>query len=129
MRAKSTWVFVFFLLSSLVVAVALNYAASDMFSWFQINNTAVLGDSFRLSTLVAVGLALLLGVFFGVFSSKSRNYVEQCVAEFNKVAWPEWKETKLATFTVVVVSLVASVILGVFDSFFSWWTNNNLFIW
>lgn len=129
MRAKGTWVFIFFLFCSLVVAVALNYAARDVFSWLQINNAAILGDSFRLSTLIAGSIALVLGVFFGVFYPKSRHYVEQCVIEFNKVAWPEWKETKLATFTVVVVSLIASVILGVFDSFFSWWTNNNLFIW
>ena len=129
MRAKGTWVLLFFLLSSLIVAVAFNYAARDIFSWLQIDNKALLGDSFRLSTLIAGGLALVLGVFFGVFYSKSRNYIEQCVVEFNRVAWSEWRETKVATFTVVMVSLIASVILGVFDSFFSWWTSHNLFIW
>ncbi len=129
MRAKGTWVLLFFLLSSLIVAVAFNYAVRDIFSWLQIDNGAILGDSFRLSTLIAGSLALVLGVFFGVFYSKSRNYVEQCVVEFNKVAWSEWKETKMGTFTVVMVSLIAAVILGAFDSLFSWWTSHNLFIW
>ncbi len=129
MRAKGTWVLLFFLLCSLIVGVAFNYAARDLFSWLQIDNVAILGDGFRLSTLVAAALALVLGVFFGVFYSPSRNYVEQCVVEFNKVAWPEWKETKMGTFTVVMVSLVAAVILGAFDSVFSWWTSHNLFIW
>ncbi len=129
MRAKSTWVLMFFFLASLIVAVALNYAARDVFSWLQIDNKAILSDNFRLSTLIAVGLALILGVFFGVFYPKSRTYIEQCVTEFSKVAWPEWKETRLATFTVVIVSLIASGILGVFDGVFQWLTNNNLFIW
>ena len=49
--------------------------------------------------------------------------------QFNKVAFPQWSETKTATFTVVLVSVVASAILGVFDAVFSWWTSHNLFIW
>jgi preprotein translocase SecE subunit len=129
MRARGTWVALFFLASSLIVAVVLNLALRDIFFRFQVNNFAILGDSFRLSTLIAAAIALILGVFFGVFYKKSRDFIEQCVTEFDKVAWPAWKETKVATFTVVVVSVIASAILGVFDSVFSWWTNNNLFLW
>jgi len=129
MRARGTWVLLFFIVSAVVVATALNFAFRDIFNWLQINNVAVLGDGFRLSTLLAVSIALVLALFFGVFYKNSRRYIEQCVVEFNKVAFPEWKETKMATFTVVVVSLVASVILGVFDAVFSWWTSHNLFIW
>ena len=129
MRAKGTWVLLFFFASTLLVAVALNYAMRDVFSWLQLNNTAIIGDQVRLSTALALALAVILGVFFGVFYKKSRHYVEQCIVEFNKVAFPRWSETKSATFTVVVVSFVASIILGVFDAVFSWLTDNNLFIW
>lgn len=129
MRARGTWVALFFLASSLVVAAVLHFALRDIFFRFQINNFAVLGDSFRLSTMIAAAIALVLGLYFGVFYKKSREYVEQCVVEFDKVAWPEWKETKVATFTVIVVSVIASAILGVFDAVFSWWTSNNLFLW
>lgn len=129
MRARGTWVLLFFIASAIVVAAALNYAFRDLFTWLQINNFAVLGDAFRLSTLLASSIALLLALFFGVFYRGSRQYIEQCVIEFGKVAFPEWKETKMATFTVVLVSIVASVILGVFDTVFSWWTSHNLFIW
>ena len=124
MRAKGTWVFLFFIASAAVVATALNYAFRDLFSWLHVDNKAVLGDAFRLSTLLAVSIALVLGLFFGVFFKRSRQYIEQCVVEFNKVAFPEWRETKVATFTVVLVSIIASIILGVFDTVFSWWTNN-----
>jgi preprotein translocase SecE subunit len=125
MRAKGTWVFLFFLASAAVVATALNYAFRDLFSWFAIDNVAILGDSFRLSTFLSISIALVLALFFGVFFKKSRTYIEQCVVEFNKVAFPEWKETKGATFTVVFVSIIASVILGVFDAVFSWATRSN----
>jgi len=129
MRAIGTWVLMFFIASAIVVATALNYALRDVFSWLQINNFAVLGESFRLSTMLAVSTSVVLAVFFGIFHKSSRQYINQCVIEFNKVAFPEWKETKTATFTVVLVSIVASVILGIFDAVFSWWTSHNLFIW
>lgn len=129
MRAKGTWVLIFFVASSAVVAAVLNFALRDIFTWFHINNAAILGDNLKLSLLVALAIAVTLGVFFGVFYKPSRLYIDQVVIEFNKVAWPEWKETKVATFTVVVVSFIASIILGVFDSVFSWWTSNNLFLW
>lgn len=129
MRGRGTWVFMFFLLGAVLVALALNYAFRDLFLWLQISNSPVLGESFRLSSLVAVSIALLLAVFFGLFYRPARNYVEQCIVEFSKVNFPQWRETKMATFTVVIVSLIASVILGFFDMVFAWWTNNNLFIW
>jgi preprotein translocase SecE subunit len=129
MRAKGTWVLLFFVISSAIVAAALNFGLRDIFSWLQINNATIIGENLRLSLVIGVAIAAVLGIFFGIFFTPSRRYVDQCVVEFEKVAWPEWKETKKATFTVVIVSLIASVILGVFDSVFQWWTSNNLFIW
>lgn len=129
MRARGTWVFVFFLLATLIVGAVFHFAFRDLFSWLQINNSAVIGDSIRLSSLLGSCLALVLGLFFGLFYKPSRQYIEQCVQEFNKVAFPEWKETKGATFTVVTFSIVASLILGVFDGVFSWIAHNNLFLW
>lgn len=129
MRAKGSIVFMFYLISALIVAAMFSYAFRDLFSLLRVDNVAILGDSFRLNTLVAGSLSLVLAIFFGIFYRPSRQYIDQCVVEFNKVAFPEWKETKMATFTVVLVSIVASVILGVFDMVFSWWTSNNLFIW
>lgn len=129
MRARGTWVLMFFLFGAVIVAFALNHAFRDLFLWLQVSNTPVLGESFRLSSLIAVSVSVLLAVFFGFFYKPSRQYIDQCFVEFSKVNFPEWKETKNATFTVVLVSLVASAILGFFDAVFAWWTNNNLFIW
>lgn len=129
MRAKGTWVLLFFVASSAIVAAALNFGLRDIFTWLHINNPAIIGDNLRLSLVLGVSIAAVLGIFFGVFFKPSRNYIDQCVIEFEKVAWPEWSETKVATFTVVLVSFIASIILGVFDSVFSWLTSRNLFMW
>ncbi len=127
MRAKGTWILMFFIASALAVAAVLNHAFRDFFIWFQVNNFAILGEGFRLSTLLAASISIVLAVFFGLFYPNSRRYIDQCVVEFGKVAFPEWKDTKVATFTVVMVSLIASVILGVFDMVFAWWSNHNFF--
>lgn len=129
MRARGTVLFLFFLASAVVAAMIFNLAVRDIFTLMHINNTAILGESFRTSTLIGATLSLILTLFLGVFYKPSRQFVEQCIVEFDKVAFPEWKDTKLATFTVVFVSVLASLILGVFDLVFSWWTSNNLFIW
>ena len=72
MRAKGTWVFLFFVIGAAILAVVLNHALRDIFSWWQINNIAILGESFRLSTLLAGSVALVLALFFGVFYGRSR---------------------------------------------------------
>src|SRR5262245_52308708 len=104
MRAKGTVVFIFWIIAALVVAAVLGYALRDLFSFFHVNNIAILGDGFRLNTLIAGSIALVLAVFLGLFYSPSRQYMDQCISEFQKVAFPEWRETKMATFTVVLVS-------------------------
>ena len=123
MRARGTWVLMFFIVSALAVAAVLNHAFRDFFIWFQIDNFAVLGESFRLSTALAAGISIVLALFFGLFHAGSRRYIDQCIIEFSKVAFPEWKDTKVATFTVVLVSFIASTILGVFDAVFAWCAN------
>jgi preprotein translocase SecE subunit len=129
MRSLGTWVFVFFLIAAFLVALALDFAFKDLFLLLNVDNFAILGANFRLSTLAAAGSSLVLAIFCGFVYKAPRNYIEQCIVEFNKVAWPMWSETKVATFTVVVVAVIASVILGLMDTFFGWWTSNNLFIW
>jgi preprotein translocase SecE subunit len=113
----------FFVVSALAVAAILNHAFRDIFVWLHVDNFAVLGETFRLSTALAAGISTILALFFGLFYGPSRRYIDQCVIEFGKVAFPEWKDTKMATFTVVLVSFIASIILGVFDAMFSWCAN------
>lgn len=129
MQAKTTWLLLFFVASAIICALVLNVALIDVFNWLQFENSRVLGDSLKLSGLIGIGVSIVLALFFGVFYGKSRTYIEQVIVEFNKVAFPEWLETRNATFVVVLVSVVASVILGLFDITFGWLSKNNFFIW
>jgi preprotein translocase subunit SecE len=40
----------------------------------------------------------------------------EIVAELRKVSWPSFAETRAATVAVVVFSLIAAIVLGIFDA-------------
>ncbi len=128
MRNKGTWVGVFFLAVSGLVAMVLDLALSDLFAFLRIQDTSLLGERFTLTTFLAVIIAGLIAAYTGLMNKKSKSFVTQCLEELNKSHWPTWPETKINTFTVIVTSIIAAIILGVFDSVFSWLTKNNLFL-
>lgn len=128
MRSRTTWVVLFFVAASLLVATVLDFALTDLFVFFRIENGAILGEGFTLSTLVAVTAAAVAGLYTGMVNPRTRSFIEEVIVELDKVAWPTWADTKVSTFVVVVTSCIAAVILGVFDSVFSWLTANDLFL-
>jgi preprotein translocase SecE subunit len=128
MRAKSTLVGIFFLLAAAVVAIIVSKAAASLFAVLRVTDTALVGDQVTLSRLVGVVIAVLLaGAFFAW--PKTKNYIGAVAEELNKVNWPSWAETKVNTLVVVVTSVIAAMILGVFDVTFgllSEWLANNV---
>ncbi|MCK9461580.1 MAG: preprotein translocase subunit SecE [Proteobacteria bacterium] len=50
----------------------------------------------------------------------------EVVTELSKVTWPTRKELSASTVVVIVVSIIASIILGVFDMFWAWATEQLL---
>jgi len=118
MRQKTTFVALFFLFAGLVVAFVLHRSAESIFSLARINNAPVLGDNFPLSALI--GAVIGLGVAVTLFNvPRTHNLAGEVVDELNKVAWPTAAETRVNTMVVIVTSVVASLILGVFDITFS----------
>ncbi len=128
MRSKGTWVFIFFVAATALVATVLTLATREVFSFARVHDAALLGPSFALSNLIGLGLALLIASYAAFLNKRAKDFIEQCVTELDKVAWPTWAETKTATYTVVLVSLVAAVILGFFDSIFGWLSNHDFFL-
>lgn len=128
MRSKGTWVFVFFVAATALVATVLTLATREVFALARVHDLPLLGPAFSLSNLVGVGLALLIAIYTAFLNQRARDFVEQCIAELDKVAWPSWLETKSATLTVVVVSLIAALILGFFDSIFGWLSHHDFFL-
>ena len=128
MRSKNTFVGLFFIVSALVLAWALDAALSAVFAATRVTNTAILGDRVTLSTLIAIVVAAI--TMFVLWSRpKSKGFVAEVVDELYKVNWPDWAETKVSTMVVIVTSLIAAAILGVFDITFGWLSQNNLFLY
>jgi len=128
MQSKGTWVALFYIVSTLMITMIFNFAISDLFVFFRQENSALLGPKFTLSTLISLILAGSITVYVAFINKNARAFVEQAIVELEKVAWPTWNETRIATYTVIVTSLIAAVILGLFDTVFGWLTNNNLFL-
>lgn len=47
----------------------------------------------------------------------------EIVTELSKVTWPTRKELSAATVVVIVLSVIAAIILGLFDFFWAWATD------
>ncbi|MGB8331129.1 MAG: preprotein translocase subunit SecE [Polyangiales bacterium] len=73
------------------------------------------------ATAIAVG-AGLVGLITAVVAYRSKRIhtfvVEVCV-ELSKVAWPTRSETWSQTIIVIIVSIIAAIILGVYDAVWS----------
>jgi preprotein translocase subunit SecE len=118
MRQKTTFVALFFLCAGLVVAYVCHRSAESLFGLARINNSPILGDNFPLSALI--GAVLGLGTAAALFNIPRTNQLAgEVVDELYKVAWPSSAETRVNTMVVIVTSVVASLILGVFDITFS----------
>jgi len=73
------------------------------------------------STAISVG-AGLVAVVAGVIayrSEKIHTFVTEVCVELSKVTWPTRSETWSQTVIVLVVSVIAAIILGVFDAIWS----------
>ena len=126
MRAKSTLVGIFFIASAAILAFVFAQALASLFAVLKVTDTAILGDVVTLSVLVGVILATLLSAAAYAWP-KTKNYIGAVAEELNKVNWPSFAETKVNT--LVATSIIAAMILGVFDITFgllSDWLANNV---
>jgi preprotein translocase subunit SecE len=71
-----------------------------------------------------IGLALAGGVAAYLWSRQPiREASFEIAAELRKVTWPSLIETRAATIAVIVASLVAAALLGLFDAFWQFLTD------
>ena len=76
--------------------------------------------------LLVIGIAVLVGFGGAVVAYRNPAVSElatEVIGELAKVTWPTRKETTAATLVVIVVSVVASIVLGLYDAFWSWLTD------
>jgi preprotein translocase SecE subunit len=115
MRQKTTFVALFFLFAGLVLAFVCHRVAGSLLG---VNNTPMLGDNLTLSALI--GAVVGLGTAAALFNlPRTHTLAGEVVEELYKVAWPTSAETRVNTIVVIVTSVIASLILGVFDITFN----------
>jgi len=70
------------------------------------------------STAIAAGSGLIafIAAILTYRSAKIHGFVSSVCIELSKVTWPTRKETWSQTIIVLIVSVIAAVILGVFDA-------------
>ena len=66
------------------------------------------------SSFIGLGGAAAAALYLWI-TPKTKEVSLEIVAELRKVSWPGWQETRAATVAVIVASLIAAVLLGLFD--------------
>jgi len=84
--------------------------------------TPVPPPSNLLVMLIGGSAALGLGAYLWRHP-KVNSLVMEIVVELSKVTWPNRKELSASTVVVIVLSVIAAIILGLFDFFWSWCTD------
>lgn len=73
-------------------------------------------------SLIAFAVAAI-GTFLFWRDTRSFGFIEECAQELKKVTWPTYEEARTATFVVIGMVALFSVILGLFDFLWSGITN------
>jgi len=68
---------------------------------------------------VGAGLVALIVAVIAYRSKRMHTFVLEVCVELSKVAWPTRKETWSQTIVVIIVSIIAAIILGVYDAMWS----------
>ncbi|MGB5415610.1 MAG: preprotein translocase subunit SecE [Polyangiales bacterium] len=73
------------------------------------------------ATVIAVGAGLVafISAVIAYRSSRIHTFVLEVCVELSKVSWPTRKETWSQTIVVLIVSVIAAIILGVYDAVWS----------
>jgi len=76
---------------------------------------------------IGIGAGTAAGLTFYLWRHPKVNRLAiEIVGELSKVTWPTRKELSVSTVVVIVVSIIAAIILGLFDLFWSWATTELL---
>jgi preprotein translocase subunit SecE len=74
------------------------------------------------SSVIGLGIAAAAALYLWK-TPKTHDVSLEIVAELRKVTWPSLAETRAATIAVIVASIIAAVLLGLFDVFWQFLTD------
>ncbi len=116
MNSNRRWIGMAFLVFGVVLWVVVAKFLGTVMLWTGMEeyDFQLLGDQFKLTTLIGFATALSLGVWayrHPMLSTLS----EEVVVELKKVTWPTRAETRAATIVVIITVFILSFFLGMFD--------------
>ena len=79
-------------------------------------------SSWTYSTFIGLAIAAAVAIYLWTKPSTHDGSIE-IAAELRKVSWPSLAETRAASIAVIVATLVAAVLLGLFDVFWQFLTD------
>ena len=105
---------IFFVFAALVTGIFLEAVLGLVFSYARVNDPALWGEDWTLTTVIGFGVAAAAAVI-AWRSARTQRVSLEVAGELKKVTWPSMRETRAATVAVVVATFIAAVILGMFD--------------
>jgi preprotein translocase subunit SecE len=77
---------------------------------------------FSWATIIGLGVSAA-GFGWAYMKPEYKAVAEEIASELRKVTWPTIEETRAATIAVIVASLIAAALLGLFDVFWQFLTD------
>jgi preprotein translocase subunit SecE len=108
------WVHVMFAVAGIVLAWLLAKCGEWAWSYFGKPNDLYVG----LGAVAIAGIA----TFVAWKNEEVFALATEVTSELRKVTWPSRKETVSSTIVVIITTIVASLLLGLFDGVWAWAT-------
>jgi preprotein translocase subunit SecE len=118
----SKYVHVMYFVGTVVVGWLLVQITETVWQSLNLSVTAVPPPNKALTVVIGGAAAIFLAVYLWRHP-KVNNLAMEIVVELSKVTWPTRKELSASTVVVIVLSVIASIILGLFDFFWAWCTD------
>ena len=116
------YVHAMFFAGALVVGWLLVNVIETIWISFNLSFTWVPPPSYWIVVVSGGAIAAIAAVYMWRHPKVNRLAVE-IVTELSKVTWPTRKELSASTVVVIIVSIIAAIILGLFDFFWAWFTD------
>ena len=115
------WVHAMFFAGAIIIGYLLVNIVESLWTTFNLRWTWVPTPSYWTGVFIGGFIAVALTFYMWRHPKVNRLAIE-IVTELSKVTWPTRKELSASTVVVIVVSVIAAIILGLFDAFWSWAT-------
>ena len=111
------WVGISFVFVWLLLWWLFSNVSEMIMGWFDVPNSHLLGENFTVASGYGVGIAAVITLIL----YKNKDLYEHGInvaRELKKVTWPNFEETRSATITVIITTLIIAAILASFDFVF-----------